>query len=146
MARVRPEDSRRVPLGVEMTISRFCDMKSSRWSRKAAGFGVSVTLRSSLVFFVFVTVFAVVWLRLVRVVEVVFGRVRPREEAAEGDVLRAAGRRGARRELISFILKVSACPVPSARAYTCRSLFRLQRRLAGIYRQSSFLQACFHVA
>lgn len=67
-----------------------------------------LTLRKLGFFFVFVTsfvtlrlrVFVVAWLRLVRLVEVALGRVRPREEGAEGDVLRAAGRRGARREFI----------------------------------------------
>ena len=62
-------------------------------------FGEPLTLCSSRVFFVSVTVFAVL-LRLLRVVEVALGRVRPREDAAEGDVFRAAGRRGARREFI----------------------------------------------
>ena len=100
MARVRPEDMRRVPLGVERTISRFCDMKSSRWSRRPAEFVGSLTLCSSRFFFVFVTVFVDLLLRLVRLVEVVLGRVRPREDAAEGEVLRAAGRRGERREFI----------------------------------------------
>ena len=59
---------------------------------------------------------------LERLVGVLLGRVRPRDGAAEGEVLRAAGRRGERGGFIRSILKVLSYPVPSARAVIFQTL------------------------